>query len=353
MRLSNRARNCTESLWTGTFRRIDGPTIMSRGSVWVVFVIVLILGYGVPAWAQSCEVPGRAYFPITVEAGPTSFSLRLDGVRATAQPPPRGTQSAVRAKGVLQFKGHTDHVPYRVKGPLLAADGVVELADWTRIAAVRAKGNHAVVDADLGGGVTIRSLPLPCHAMTVAPLPKQSAPLSKPKCGETYWHTLEQRWVVFHALPGHGTRVHVELSRPEDRLFVCEVDHKGAWLRVAVADTVHVVGGRITGWVPKALFRKVRGTVGFTGGTSMPVGRRTRGHATIGGTWLYRGPARLKTGAPVYVSPGGAQWATVRDSSIKVEVIIRKGNDWARLVKVPGLKLLNRAWVPRSAVYLP
>lgn len=334
---------------SGTIGAPRGPRAMFPRTISALAATALFLTTHA-THAESCEISGRATFPLVVEVGTSSFNVNIEGAMATAQPPTQGKRSSVHVKGVLEFEGHSEQVPYRAKALATAADEMVQLGGASQIGSMRASGPDAIIDVDLGGGVLLRRLRLPCNELTLDPQDR-AQPLPHPPCHGSYWFTLGQRFVEFHSEPGRGERVLVELSRPDDRLIVCEVDKQRAWLRVSIADYVHVIGGRVTGWVSQSQLRRIEGGVGFTGGSSM--GRATLGYGRIAAAGDYQGPARLMAGSRVHTAANGPSWASVREDRAVVEVVLWNGSDWARIIDVPGLGVIAHAWIPRTAVVLP
>jgi len=300
------------------------------------------------AQAPLCEVSGRAYFRVVVTAGGARFPIELYGARATVRPD-SGPLTRVQVTGPLAFSAQAAELAYRPGARVVAAEGMVELGEMTTLSTSAARGDHVTVTADLGGGVRLLELTLQCSAITIEPPPaaRRQEP-SAIRCGDAYYQAgTRGRRLAFRAHPSGGRRVLVEL--PDDRdLWVCEVERRGAWVRVATIDTVHL-DGRITGWLLRSDLRRLRGSVGFTGGRGF---LRPPGPGRMGfhGSSLYYGPARLRVGALVHASPGGASWATVTDGTVDVVVLMRDNQDWVAVIEVPGLGPTDKAWISRAAV---
>lgn len=309
-----------------------------------------------PASGQSCRVVGHAaHLEVTVAPpGAPPFALTLDGVAASATPPSSGSSSTIDVDGDLVFRASALDVPYRPDAPVSISRGVAQLGDWSRLATVLARGADVVTTADLGAGVSLASITVPCTALTIDPPPAHPSPLRSPACDATWWTTRGQRVLEFHATPGGASRVRVVLATPRDGFTVCEIEDRGGWLRVANGDSVHVDGGQITGWVQRAALRRIRGGVGFTGGRSMPEPTHSLHRRGVSGAGIRQLRAPVDGGTPVTATRDAtAPWATVRPGGATLDVIVRDGDSWVEVASVGGLGAVTTAWIPRSAVHLP
>ena len=308
------------------------------------------------ARAQSCRVVGhRAHLDVTVTpSGAPPFALTLDGVSATALPPSTGTSSTIDIDGDLIFRAIALDVTYRPDVPVVTSHDIAQLGDWSQLVSVRARGTDVVANADLGAGISLASVIVPCRALTIDPPPAHPSPLRAPACGTTWWTTRGQRALTFRATPGSHSSVRVVLASPRDGFIVCEIEHQGAWLRVANGDSVHIDGGQITGWIERSSLRQIHGGVGFTGGRTMPDSTRSPGRRGVSGSGIHQLRAAVDGGTPVSATRGAtAPWATVRASGATLDLIVRDGDPWVEIAGVAGLGAVTTAWVPRSAVHLP
>jgi hypothetical protein len=322
----------------------------------VLFLPALGLYPASVATAQraECAVAGTARFALDVPLGTGSMRIDLLGVDATACPPTEDGPSSIEVRGVIAFSGAASDVPYRPRAPTDLAGGIVRLGEWAMLSQVRARGARALVTADIGDGIHLRRLRMPCASLTIAPIPRQRQPPPEPECRDVRYSTAARptgaRRIVFRARPGAGPAVTAELSGDRD-LILCETARSNDWVRVATTDTVHLLA-TLRGWVPRADLRPLPDGVGFTGGSLTPANFPPGGVGRVAGPGVYNGPARLTVGTRVHSAPDGLPWATVIDGQAEVVVVAIDGEPWVRLTEIPGLGPVD-AWVPRIAVRVP
>jgi hypothetical protein len=151
----------------------------------------------------------------------------------------------------------------------------------------------------------------------------------------------------FHVSPGGSAHVRLTGST-----LVSELERRDRWARVSTADPVHLDGAQLTGWVDPSRLTRIDGGIGFSGGRGFlaPL-MGTAGHGKVTGPGTFHGPAHVDAGTPVFSLPaGGVPWATVGDGLAELEVVIRQGEDRARVWSAPFLPHLDRAWVAVTAV---
>lgn len=123
------------------------------------------------------------------------------------------------------------------------------------------------------------------------------------------------------------------------------------WIR----SSIHIGGIYLSGQVPLSQLREVSAQVTEEPAPKLPPWQPERCDDPPG---VYRGPAKIAVGTPVYAQPGRGEWATILDDK-DVEVRYKEGDPWAAVTVVPGLferggcDDLAHAWIATSALSRP
>jgi hypothetical protein len=326
-------------------------------------VQLLVLAAAGPAltafvWASPCQVRGRSVVVSQVTIAPAGssqrFTLGLSGVAAAVTPAGAQPRSRLEVAGALAFSAQvaTPDIPYRIAAPLPAADGVLRLSPELAVSTVTTNAAGLHIDVELAQGVVAQAVPVSCAALTLDPKPPApSLPASTgtaAKAGPRRVLLARGDTLALYARPGLAPALRVALSAPVN-LPLPLVDEQGDWLQVAAP----LAGdGLLRGWVPARAVRPQRPSdVEFAVGRSFPLEPlELSGFGQ--GTNVRTGPARIALGTRVYAERGQGAWATVKTRE-PLPVRQVAGDDWAAILRVPGLRHsgdLIVAWVPVAAV---
>ncbi len=264
----------------------------------------------------SIDVPGTEPLVADLEDQP----LR---VRMTGEPRLR-----FRATGALDFSGSVarDAVPVALRRPTRV--GPLTLRPGTAIERAVGSADHLTVSARLSDAVRAE-LELPCAAARLGAtgVPPDDLPADAPAEGGLEVEAGRLRVHRAPASPGSAVVV-VESGS----LRLAELGRRDGWVHVR---RDFFDGATIDGWVragdvrvvePEGMSETLMGThIGMTGGC---------GH---GGSHIYVGPATLRRGATLRVTPGGSVWARAR-RDLEVEVFWRWGAPWVTVEGLEGLR---------------
>jgi len=351
------------------------------------------------AHAQACAVSGSGLrmSSVRVAAGPSSFVVHVDPVDVEATPPrAAGARTPIVVRGAVRFEGSVDpsELPYVVREGVEAGGGVLRIG--TRLAfdvsSVRASAGR--IRATLSDGrVRFSDVALPCDALE----------LQSPDQRDTFRQAFANGrarpagsgcvvdYASLQRAADEGVRAHERARGTERRAYFEAVsDRDDAAGRVMLRGTRALVrvsperreGLRVTIRRPREVPFEVverrpgwtRVRLGWDDGSELegwiasrrlvpwvpppaesgPVNLGGFGHGGGGrGPDGLVGPAQIRIGAPIHVTPGGPIWATV-ETSESFTVHYEPAGEWIAIFAIPGLRFASApsAWVAREHVTL-
>jgi hypothetical protein len=339
-----------------------------------VMVISLTCMLASSALAADCVVRGEQVDVSDIRVrvrGEQDLQVRLSGLAVVAKMSPDGN-ALLEVNKPISFRGVASQVPYSVRAPVDAENGLVRLWPGARLARAMAAGGfvEATVAMDPGedwpddregADEWIQPVRLPCATLSLdvvgeAHSAGEAVDQGTSESVPVTWHPRHNATSVklFAAARSDAPLVTLATTRCKGHcLPLSQIEDRGPWVRVArMGDRARVVG-----WVPRSELERTEGPhdalttrdPSDSGRNAAAVVRRRGGSSEK----VYEGPATVNIGTAVYARRGLGRWATVRKSG-PFEVRWVTGQKWARLVSMPGISVTSgAAWVPAAALSLP
>lgn len=319
----------------------------------------MALGFGAlaptsPARADACVVRGADVSVADVQVTPDGaapFSVNVAHTAVAATPGRTPGDHAIEVDGALVFAGTATALPYAMARPATTAAGMVHLSTAAELGSVRSRPGGVAATVTLAGHVHLRRVHLRCDALTLDAPPAPPSDAEQPEGDGSLWVPRGRR-LTLRRFAGRGAVMRVRTDIP---VLMTLVRRRRSGEHFEVVWT-GADGSRLEGWVHRSEVTPMPlGSYGGTTGGSGTIGCRP---GTVFAVGLYRGPARVAAGAPVFATRGGAQWATVGEAG-EVEVLHFTGEQFVQLRRVTGLEEpamcgeLGHAWVPLATVSLP
>jgi len=320
-----------------------------RRSPWLLGLLLVmsldLLRQG--ASAQACEVRGHGDITeLRVEpAGADPFVLDTIDLPMRVAPGDGRRPARVHVDAAIAFDASADptHVPYAFAQAGDIANGVLSVTPATPIAATRARAAALDVDVALEEGVSAR-VGVACGAIVIGTRGDPIRGREPPQPGRS-WSPVRSTLRV-SARRGGRPALELRLSTPATFVLHEEAVERG-WVRVR-RPFAH---GELHGWVRMAELVDAAGLPSEALGRVVARGNlalcpRERGTAQISVA-----SAIVAAGTVVHALRARGAWARV-PSDANVWVRHERGDDWATIVEVTGLRdhegcasSLDRAWV--------
>lgn len=311
-----------------------------------------------PAAGPACIVRGddvQLYDVIVSPQGAEPFTVELHGASVIATLPSHGVApAALEVQGAISFKARRQNLWVTVLKEFKTPDGMVTLHLRARLVHARSDG-----DAVTGAAVlyspdtmagelkepteTVYPVRVPCNLLGLSAASSDSP--DPPEHQPLWWWRPARRAnrILLRSQPDAGAPVRVLSFGHCEPCFVNlkEIEHRGEWVLLERAPLVS--GVAVTGWVPRSELRSIGKTgsdsnaeycAGAHGGGLTPrqfVDPEKRDR-------LYEGPVRVRAGAQVFTEPDGKAWGIV-NAEAEFRVFYYRGEEWARLTRVPGIRV--------------
>jgi hypothetical protein len=310
--------------------------------------------------ARTCEIRGQRVALDLVMVSPPGeapFRLAVSGAPATVHlAPPADARAMHHAAvgGAVAFEGAApgEWAHFVTSKEIALAGGMVRLGRGVLLGDVRGgPGGGAIASVDVGGGVKLPSLAVPCAAIALDE-PATADAIEAPKEGPldgTSWVAKERRLTLrsrpLATAPGYT----VEVEYPS-ALVMSRARAAG---RFALLDSWQARSPiEVSGWVDDG---EVEGYLPTMRGVTIP--RRESPPVEPpppADKGVYDGPATIPPGTVVYAAAGGrGPWAEVRsDKALRVRW--KTDERWVQIVAAPGLGgIAGHGFIDRAAVRLP